>query len=309
MGAVLSCAAHYFILRLVIEESAEKPKTISYYEVVPESARISGKGNTKGRISARSLSLSGGKGVRLGAYSIDPTTPLSGVGEAPLEFGTPEGLTNAKGERYAVPEKTLKYSGFLSRMHAFIDSSLSYPREFVENDIQGKVEVTLRFDQNGLILKEGGIRAKSKSHYLMLWSKKHFAALFKNPLSFAIGKPFKIVVVVELEQGSGFVYGNFAQDDDSLNRTFSRSEIFYTPDHTGKTTLSDGRLFFYRQAAKQMGVGVTGTKGMGLAGIMPVLDLFSLVDRVSRALDLSEDKVHEKNMLEIYRNDPAWGKN
>ncbi|MFM8313477.1 MAG: hypothetical protein ACKOA8_04265, partial [Deltaproteobacteria bacterium] len=209
------------------------------------------------------------------------------------------------GGTWANSPASLKLSRIASDLHNWIDSSLYYPKELSENGFEGRVETLLYFDSNGQF-QRGQSQFKSNSNYLRTWVARHLKKLFNNPLPFAIGnKPLKVSAHFDFHLNPPMVYGSFQRERET--RDLRQSFRTQTSQVNTRPRIAGGKLFFYRTASKNYGVGVTSLENTGF--IMPLIDVLGLIDRLERVIDISEDKKHEQYALQFLRDHPEWIKN
>ncbi len=294
---VLSVSLHAALFCLSKEGHLATQNLSRIYEVervvAPQGSHRKRGDSFSNRKSQSALTLSGSGGVRMGAFRVDPNATLDlGGNPKAVELGTPEGMSDGRGGRWAVPLESLKYTGILSHFHEYIDEALTFPREFIENDIQGRVQATLYFDEKGNYQKEKS-RISGNSNYLTVWTKKFFRRIFSHTLPFPIGKtPLKVAMLLEWEIGMPLLLGSSSQSS------------------TRKQMVSGGKLYFYRKGQKSYGIGIAGIGGDGVtSAIGPVVDAFGLLDRVARVTGLSHEEKKEKFRLHLLQNDPEWMKN
>lgn len=253
-------------------------------------------------------------GIGFGAYRFDPKgTDFPDSRRGAVDLGSFDG-DGKTGGIWAVGEKGIRYAGFLKQLHHYIDQSLSYPKEFIENDIAGRVEGTLYFGEDGHLILQKSL-LKSNSNFIGLWARRHLRKLFENGLPFKAEKrPFRVAILIELEQGSPFVLGGFSKDQenpiDSRNgkKEFTAGGKARNRNLELRNMVASNRLLFYRHASKNYGVGLGGIEDKNFVIPMPIVDFLGLIDRVERVLGISEVQKHERNMLDVLRAHPEWGK-
>lgn len=288
---VASGSLHFSLLLLKkpVEPLPQAKETL--HEVFSEK-----KATGQSSISAKQLAISP-KGFSFGAYRFDPNSEIQGDPNArPIEFGTTE----------AVGPEGIRQSGYLKRLHSFIDESITYPKEFIENGVEGVITGKLHFNENGEFdyLQS---TFKSNSNYLRLWARRHFKELFRKEMPFlkAGGREVRVAYQIEFRLGSPVLFGNFAGE---ANGKKNFVETLTPQPKNTKNGVASNRLFFYRTGSKTYGIGLAGMDDGGVPVFMPTVDLLGLLDRVERVLGLSEDQKHERNMLEIWRGHPEWGR-
>lgn len=258
-------------------------------------------------LSAKALGLGGG--LRVGAFQVDPGEMHLGNSEGSEskmnELGLGEGVADGRGGSWANSIVSLKLNGITRELHNWIDSSLYYPKELSENNIEGTVEAILVFDSNGNFIR-GQSRFKSTSNYLRTWLVRHLKRLFNHPLSFPIGdKPLRVSAVFEFYLNPPLLYGSFknAREAGDRRSSFQRANL----PKGARRGVFGGKLFFQRNSFKNYGVGLASEEGGSIPA--PVIDVLGLVDRLARVLDISEDKKREKYALKFLRDDPEWAGN